>query len=485
MATQYLAFDLGASSGRAVLGTLSDGIMKMEEIHRFNTPMIDDKGHLFWDIERLWSDLVTGLENTIQASTNLRSVSVDSWAVDYVRLDVNGNALANPFAYRDKRLDGVMESAFDIVPRDEIYNITGIQFLPFNSLYQVIADKRAAAASESENHIESQTACRLCIADYFNNRLIGGAIATATVDESMASTTQMMDVHSKQWSTDLMAKFGVNDGTWPRIVPPGTKVGDVVSNKDIAVVATCSHDTGAAVAATPASGEKPWAYVSCGTWSLFGVELKEPMVSAESLAAGFTNEAGVDGTIRFLKNLTGFWILQECTRVWAEEDGAEVNVGNLMDEAAVARFKRKAGAPRHIDMQDGRFLGRSNMPLTLRTYFDETGMTQPASRGEIVRLIVESMAESYRRTIAEVQHLTGETIETLHLFGGGSQSELLCQLTADACGIRVVAGPTEATALGNLLVQARAMGDLAPGDTIRDVAIRSSQLASYQPRRQN
>ena len=468
--SHYLAFDLGASSGRALLGTLKDGKMRMDEVHRFDTPVVERDDHLYWDIELLWEELCAGLAKALEVAPDIKSLSVDSWAVDYVRLNRDGKPLGNPFAYRDERLDGVMESAWSTVPPSEIYGITGIQFLPFNSLYQVIADYRDEVLAREE------VACRLCIADYFNFRFGGASLDEAAIDESMASTTQLMDVRSRAWSTDLMRRFDIDDGTWPRIVKPGTVLGTVAAHPGIRIVACCSHDTGSAVAATPASGEAHWAFVSCGTWSLFGVELDEPLVSEDSLAYGFTNEAGIDGTVRFLKNLTGFWILQECQRAWEEQDGSAIDIGALMDDAEAAEFGGK-----HIDMQDGRFLPRGHMPTTLAGYCNEKQIDLPATRAGVVRLIVESMADSYRRTLREVEHLTGKTIETIHLFGGGSRSSLLARLTADVCGVRVVTGPVEATALGNLLVQARALGDFDAGDNIRSVSVRSSDLQEYLP----
>lgn len=463
---QYLAFDLGASSSRAVLGTLRGDVMRLDEIHRFTTPILEQGDHLFWDLGVLWNELQTGLKKALSVAPGLRSLSVDSWGVDYVPLDAAGEPLRAPYCYRDPRTDGMMERAFETLPAREIYAHTGIQFLPFNTLYQVLAD--AANAPD----LLRQTRYHLPIADYFNYRFCGQFV----VEVSMASTTQLMDVHTQQWAEPLMHAFGLDSTPWPAIVPSGTRLGPVQQAPSVMTVATCSHDTGSAVAATPAT-QPPgtWAYISCGTWSLLGVERQAPLLTDEARAAGFTHEAGVDGTLRFLKNLTGLWTLQECAREW-QAQGASIDWETLEDEARASTSIQAV-----INLEDPRFLARGGMEDRLRAYCREQGQPVPQTRGQLVRFILESIAASYRRALQQLHNLTGQRIETVHLFGGGSQNRLLCQLTADACQTTVVAGPVEATALGNLLIQARTMGDLPDRLTIRDVAARSSQLQTYKP----
>ena len=462
----YLAFDLGASSSRAVLGTLDGDVMRLDEVHRFPTPIIETGDHLFWDLESIWDELQTGLRKARQEDASPRALSVDSWGVDYVPLDADGTPLRLPHCYRDPRTSGLMEKANAVLSAEKIYSYTGIQSLSFNTLYQLLADQRRDAGALAQVHQH------LTIADYFNYRSCGRAV----VEMSLASTTQLMDVHTRTWSDALMKAFGLDPAQWPQIVPSGTRLGPTLDAPEVEVIATCSHDTGSAVAATPAPhGHDDWAYISCGTWSLLGVELAEPLLTAAARQAGFTNEAGLDGTIRFLKNLTGLWPLQECTRAWKE-------TGPIRWEELVAEARAACSRAAPIDLEDPRFLARGDMEQRLMETCREHGQPVPETRGELVRLILESITESYRRTLLDLERLTGRTPCVIHLFGGGAQNTLLCELTADACAKTVVAGPVEATALGNLLIQARTMGDLPERVTIRDVAARSSDLQTFVPK---
>ncbi len=467
---QYLAFDLGASSSRAVLGTLVQGQMRMEELHRFETPILEEGAHLFWDLDALWQELQAGLRAAQEAAgPRLRSLSVDSWAVDYVPLDAGGEPLRNPHCYRDPRTEGVMEEAFETMPAEKIFQRTGIQFLPFNTLYQLLADRRQGLDEKRK------AAAYLTVADYFNHRFGGRAV----MDASMASTTQLYDVQKGRWAQSLFDAFGLDAEAWPKIVPCGTGIGTVDNEPSkIEVVASCSHDTACAVAAVPAEPDARWAYVSSGTWSLLGTERSAPLLTDDAREAGFTNEVGLDGTIRFLKNLTGFWPLQECVRAWEEADEA------FAYEDLFAEAEQAAPAAASLDLQDERFLERGDMEGRIDAHLRERGHAMPETRGALARLLLESLAASYRRTLDALERLTGEEIDVLHLVGGGAQVELLSQLTADATGRRVVAGPVEATALGNLLVQARAMGDLPEDVSVRAAARRSADLRTYTPRRQ-
>ncbi|NIM47678.1 MAG: rhamnulokinase [Gemmatimonadales bacterium] len=463
----YLAFDLGASTSRAFLGTLRGPRLEMRELHRFTTPVLETGDHLYWDVDAMWAELQTGLEAARAAAPGLRSLSVDSWAVDYVSLDGAGNPIGNPYCYRDPRTNGVMERALMAVPAGEIYSATGIQFLPFNTLYQMLAEEQVEGFGGA--------AWYLPIADYFNFRF-SGRIA---VEVSIASTTQMMDVHTRQWSRSLMERFGLDVSRWPDIIPSGTRRGAAMHDPRVEVVATCSHDTGSAVAAAPAVGRgEQWAFISCGTWSLMGVERPTPLLTDAAREAGFTNEAGLDGTIRFLKNLTGLWVLQECVREWRA--AGQVDWSGLEREArAEIRTGAHARGDALIDLEDDLFLPRGPMEERIHAYCHEHGMRKLASRGKIALAILSSIAASYRRTLAELERITGTVYDRIYLFGGGSQDALLCELTAEACRRDVVAGPVEATAMGNLLIQARTMGDLPAGTGVRDIAAASSDLKVY------
>ena len=465
----YLAIDLGASSGRAVLGTLEDGRMQMREVHRFPSVLVEEGGHLCWDLEGLWQEVRRGVAEALRLAPRLRSVSVDSWAVDYVPLGADGAPLRRPYAYRDERTRGKLPELFRRVPAEEIYARTGIQFLEFNTLPQLVVDL------QEEPDLAQRTALRLLIADYFLFRLSGRVVAERT----MASTTQLMDVRSGEWADPLLCAVGDDPARWPAIVPAGTVLGELreppAGARPPLVVATCSHDTAAAVAAVPATGNVPWAYISSGTWSLVGAELTTPVLSPAARAAGFTNEAGLDGTIRFLKNRTGMGVHEECMREWGEK-GERPAYEGLLDAAAAA--PPAAGT---LDLDAPELARRGAMVARLEDACRAAGLSMPATRGTLVRLVLESLADSYRRTLAELEALTGVRAEVVHVVGGGARNHLLNQLTADACGRRVVAGPQEATALGNLLVQARALGDLAAGTTVRDVARRSATLFEYLP----
>ncbi len=472
---QYLAFDLGASSGRALLGTLRDGELSAESVHRFDTPLTEEDERLYWDLGTLEAAVEEGLRAGLEAADNLVSIGVDSWAVDTVPLDADGAPLRNPRSYRDPRTDAIMKQAFEGVPPGDLYERTGIQLIRINTLYQMLADL------EDEPLLARNTASRLFIADYFNYRFSGRAVA----ELSMASTSQLVNARTQEWDWALMEQFGVDPAPWPPIVPPGTCLGPLTT--EIAggvrptddgdppeVVAGCTHDTACAVAAVPADLNSNWAYISCGTWSLVGVERRSPLLTEEARRAGFTNEIGLDGTIRFLKNRTGLWVLEECRRAWRAE-GRDADYETLEAEAKAATIEGT------VDLDASRFLERGDMAGKLARYCYENGQPVPSTRGEYVRLILRSLAADYDATLALIEATTRTPIDVVHIVGGGARNALLCQWTADACGCRVVAGPSEATALGNVLVQARAMNGLPVGVTIRDVVRASVELKTYTP----
>ena len=490
----FLAIDLGASSGRAVVGVLADGRVRLSEVHRFRTPLVerDQPGGgsaLVWDLDTLWREVLAGVRLALRIAPGLRSVSVDTWGVDYVPIGADGGPLRDPFAYRDPRTQGHMAAVLAQIPAADLYGRTGIQFLEFNSVFQVAADLAL------EPDVVAQTETRLLIADYLLYRLSGVAVAERT----LASTTGLFNAHTGDWDAETIRQIGDDPARWPRVVEPGTVLGpllaevlpDGFAGAPPQVVATCSHDTAAAVAAVPApsdttsptgaasgdvSAEASWAYVSSGTWSLIGVELAAPVLTDAARRANFTNEAGLDGTTRFLKNRTGFWVLEECIREWAEIDGARPDYDTLVAEAAAA-----PPVSRYVALNEPQFALRGDMRDKLRAYARDHEVPFPETRGQLVRLVLESLAESYRRVLADLDTLTGQAARTLYVVGGGAYNDLLNQLTADACGVPVVAGPAEATALGNLLVQARALGALPDGTSIRDAVRSHSTLRTYTP----
>ena len=474
----YLALDLGASSGRAVLGTLErlpqGWRVATREVHRFPVPLVEQAGHLYWDIDALWGELRSALNAGLEIAPALRSVSVDSWAVDYVPLGADGAPLRLPYSYRDPRTRGRLAEVLRRIDADVLYGVTGIQFLDINTLPQVVADLI------DEPEVVARTHARLLIADYFLYRLSGRPVAERT----MASTTQLFDVRAGAWSQDVIRAAGDDPARWPTIVNPGTVLGPVLpevlpaalraTGRRPLVVASCSHDTAAAIAAVPASGDEAWAYISSGTWSLVGAELRAPVLTAAARRAGFTNEVGLDGTIRFLKNRTGMWVLEQCLREWRAEDPG-LAWETLFTEAA-------ASSSGHvIDLDAPQFGERGGMAAKVAAACRDGGVPVPATRGEMCRLVLESLADGYRRTLDELEALTGARARVVHIVGGGARNRLLNQLSAEACGRRVVAGPEEATALGNVLVQARALGDLPRGVAIRDVARASAALSEFLP----
>jgi rhamnulokinase len=470
-AAGYLAIDLGASSGRVVLGTLDGDVMHLEELHRFTTPLLDRNRHLYWDLDAMWVEILSGVAKSFDTGVSIRSISVDSWAVDYVPLDQKGAPLRRPYSYRDPRTMGRMEAAIEVAGGAEaLYERTGIQFLSLNTLPQVLADVR------DEPGLVWDTATRLLIAEYFLFRLSGVAVAEAT----NASTTQLVDAQTGEWARALIEAIGDDVKRWPRIVPPGTVLGALLPElvprgvmSPPMVLACCAHDTASAVAAVPATGERPWAFISSGTWSLVGMELDAPILTAAAREHSFTNEAGLDGTIRFLKNRAGMWVLEECRREWEEQ-------GTRYTHEAI--FRAATDSPSigaTIDLNAPEFSGRGEMVRKVIDACRAGGIEPPVSHAGIVRLILESLAASHAAALGELETVTGARVEDVHIVGGGSRNDLLNQLTANRTGRRVLAGPEEATVLGNLLVQARTLGDLPSGVTVRDAAHRSARVTEY------
>lgn len=468
MTLRLAAVDLGASSGRVMLGRVGPDQLELTEVHRFWNGPIRLGETLHWDVLHLYREMLVGLRKAAAvaeaggAAGGLDGVGIDSWAVDYGLLDGAGRLLGNPVHYRDSRTDGVMDRVLRTIPADELYAVSGLQQLPFNTIYQLAAERSL-----------EQAETLLMIPDLLAYWLTGKLGGEAT----NASTTQLYDVRAHGWSETLAARAGVP----VRLLPALREAGDVIGrllpavaeetglDPATPVIAVGSHDTASSVVAVPAAEGERFAYISSGTWSLAGLELDEPILSEEAQQANFTNEGGVDGRIRFLKNVMGLWILQECLRIWETDD-----LPGLLGEAAAAPAFAVL-----IDPDDPSFLAPGNMPARIAEFCARSGQESPRSKAATVRCILESLALAYRRTLRLAQTVAGREIDVVHVIGGGSQNELLCRLTADACGLPVLAGPVEASALGNVLVQARALG--AP---LRDLtAMRALVRATHELRR--
>ncbi len=468
----FIACDLGAGSGRVVLATLRGGRLTLDDVHRFTSAPVKLHGTLRWDIMQIFEELKTGLRKIAASGKKAASVSVDSWGVDYVLFRGEGETLALPYHYRDTRTDATYAAAMKEPGPELIFRETGIQFMSINTVYQLIAEQEQNRAL-----LESADGF-LNIADYLNFLLCG----VGKAEESMASTTQIFDPKTRRWSEMLIAQFGFPKRLFPEIVAPGTRLGPLLPQIEretgagpMEVVATCSHDTGAAVAAVPAVG-LDWAFLSSGTWSLIGIELPAPLINDEVRASNFTNEAGFGGTTRFLKNISGLWLLQESQRAWKEQ-GLQVDYGELSEQAGECEPFRSL-----IDPADPRFGRPDGMPEKIAAFCRETDQPVPESPGQFTRCIYESLAFLYASTLAEAERLTGRQVSRLHVVGGGSSSALLNQLTADATGRAVLAGPVEATAAGNCLIQAIALEQLASIEDARRVVRDSFPILQFQPR---
>lgn len=464
-----LAVDIGASNGRAVFGELSsDGRLTMREVRRFPNGMVNVEGSLRWDFERLAGEVVQALEACAREGLKPVSVGVDTWGVDYALVGHNGKLVDMPFAYRDKRCPPAMERFFkEVLPPERIYEITGIQFLPFNTLYQLAADIFAGG--------ERLRRARwvLMMPDAFAWKLSGGAAAEYTI----ASTSQMLDARSRDWSPVLLEKLGLRRELLPPITPSGTKVGTkrLSDGLQVDVVVPAGHDTACAVAAVPASGEGDWAYVSSGTWSLVGVETRKPFLTQQAREAGLTNEGGVEGTYRLLSNVMGLWLIQECMRMWGNK-GINIDIRRVCAEAASA----PPDGPL-VDPDCEAFLAPDNMLEAISGFCTKTSQKPPEDVGQVARCVFESLALKTRVVLDRISQLTGVRPSVLHMVGGGSRNELLCQMTADATGLPVVAGPAEATAIGNLLIQAMGAGAISNLAELRKVVRESESLRRYEP----
>lgn len=472
-AENYLAFDLGAESGRAILGRLEGERLSLEEIHRFPNGPVRVHGHLHWDALRMWSEILHGLRLAARRSGGLASLGVDTWGVDFGLLDASGELIGNPYHYRDSRTDGMMEAAFERVPRAEIYRQTGIQFMQLNSLYQLLAMRLGKAPALD------CAAALLTMPDLFNFWLTGQMASEFTI----ATTTQCFNPTRADWAWELLDALQIPRRLFQPIRQPASilanlhpEVSQETGAGELPVVAVGSHDTASAVAAVPAESERI-VFISSGTWSLLGSEVPRPVISEQSLDFNFTNEGGIGGRYRFLKNISGLWLVQECRRAWAAA-GQEYSYAELTQLAAAA-------PPFHslVDPNAPEFLHPGEMPQRIGRYCLQRGQPAPTGVGQFVRCALESLALAYRQAIGQLEQTLGYRLEAVHIVGGGSQNRLLNQFTADATGKPVIAGPVEATAIGNLLVQAMALGRLSSLDEARQVVRRSFPLETFEPAR--
>jgi rhamnulokinase len=471
--SNYLAFDLGAESGRAVVGRFDGDKLDLTTLCRFPNGPVKVLGSLYWDVLRLFGEMRQGL--TLyhrQYGSALDGIGLDTWGVDFALLGRNGTLLGNPHHYRDPRTEGMLKATFARVPREEVFEHTGIQFMEINSLYQLFAMKLG------QDPTLDQAETLLMIPDLFNYWFTGVKVC----EFSDATTTQFYNPRQRDWARPLLEKLGLPTHILQPVVQPGTVLGKLrpefaedTGLEGIPVIVPACHDTGSAVAAVPAQGQN-FAYISSGTWSLMGVEANQPVISRDSLAFNFTNEGGVCGTFRLLKNIMGLWLVQECRRTWAQA-GEELNYTQITEMATQSPAFGPLVEP---DAHD--FLRPSDMPAQIRAFCARTAQREPQTKGEIVRCALESLALKYRWVLEKLEIMQGHTLDAIHIVGGGSQNQLLCQLAADATQRPVVAGPVEATALGNMLMQALARGRIASLAEGREVVRRSCDVITYEPR---
>ncbi len=470
----FIVIDLGAESGRVIASSFGLEKLSLEVIHRFpNKPQKLESG-LHWDIYGLWKEIKTGLAKASEMyGENIASIGVDTWAVDFGLFDENGSLLATPFHYRDKRTHGIMDCTFDKISKSEIFNRTGIQFLQFNSIFQLYS------LVKSKSELLNSATTLMMIPDIFNFWLTG----KKGIEFTNATTTQLLDYLNGDWSADILKKLEIPQNIFPNIIQTGTVLGNLLPSlaeelgvKEVPVIAVASHDTASAVAATPLNN-KDEIYLSSGTWSLMGIEVDEPIVNEASLKYNFTNEGGIEGTYRFLKNISGMWLVQECKRFWETTLNANYTYSQLTELAKSAEENKVI-----INPSDLQFLAPANMPTTIQEYCKETNQPSPESKGEIVRCVLESLALEYRWVMERLQELSGRNFDKIHVIGGGSQNELLNQLTADFTGKIVEAGPVEATAIGNALVQAKASANINSISDGRTLVKKSFNRKTFLPK---
>ena len=461
-----LAIDIGAESGRVMAVHFDGSGLQLEEVHRFPNHALTVNGVLQWDILHLWREVQVGVgRSRAHAADPPASLAVDTWGVDFGLLDRNGDLIGNPVCYRDSRTEGMMEAVWARVPKAEVFAQTGIQFMAINTLYQMMSLVESGSP-------QLQIAARfLTVPDLLNYWLSGAQVC----EFSNATTTQMLNPVTRSWAGGMLDALGIPLDLFPEVVQPGTRLG---SFDGVPVIAPACHDTGSAVAGVPAQTEK-FAYISSGTWSLVGLEVAQPVVNEAALAVNATNEGGVYGSFRLLKNVMGLWLLQQCRSTW-EQEGRAYSYPELVSLAESAEPLRS-----FVDPNDDRFLPPGDHPAHIRAFCQQSGQPRPDSDAAIARCVFESLALAYRDVLLELQTLTGRPIEVIHVVGGGSRNRLLNQLTADATGITVLAGPSEATVIGNALVQLISLGELAHLDEGRQLVAEIGALERFEPSAQS
>ncbi len=468
----FLAFDMGATSGRSILATLSEDSFEMKELTRFPNMTLPMGNKYYWNIYSLYESMKNGLIAAAKEGCTIDAIGIDTWGVDFACIGKDGSVLGCPRAYRDPYTDGVPEKYFEIVPRKEVYDLTGIQIMNFNTLFQLFAQKQeGSSALEAADKL-------LFMPDALSYMLTGKAVCEYTI----ASTSQMLNPRTKKFEKSLLEAAGIKPELWPEIIYPGVVIGplrDQLAEESglgkVPVVAVAGHDTGSAVAAVPAKNEG-FAYLSSGTWSLMGIEVKDPIINEESFALNYTNEGGVDGTTRFLKNITGMWLLEQCRKEWEKKEGAVYSYATIEQMAGSADGFRSL-----VNPDDSSFANPVSMVKAIEDYCFRTGQVAPQTHAQFIRCIYDSLALKYRQTLSNLQELAPFKIEELHVIGGGSQNKLMSQLTANAVGIPVVTGPSEATAIGNIMMQAKALGVVKDLQEMRQLISKSIETNVYMP----
>ncbi|MDR3234754.1 MAG: rhamnulokinase [Planctomycetaceae bacterium] len=492
-AKNFLAVDLGASSGRLIAGRFDGEHLELEELYRFENAPVDMNGTLYWDLPGLWQHIQNGLLIAgTKYSGNIAGIGVDTWGVDFAFLDRDGRILSNPVCYRDSRTDGVMEQAFQTVPRNEIFQHTGLQFLQFNTLYQLLAMK------QSNSPLFDAAETFLMMPDIFHYLLSG----EKSNEFTNATTTQMFNPVQNGWAFPLLDKLGIPSKFLGKVSPPGTllgtlrkELGEAAGLPDTRVILPGSHDTASAVMSVPAqsnstpahsvqSGGPDWAYISLGTWALMGIESPKPLVNETVSALNFTNEGGVGKTMRVLKNISGLWLLQECRRVWNTERRHQQLEPYSWED--MSRMTQQA-APQvsFIDPDAREFLGPTDMPKAIADYCRRTGQRVPETQGEILRCALDSIALKFRQVLEMCEQVGGRKIDTIHIVGGGTKNRQLCKAAADICQRRVLTGPVEATAIGNIMMQAIALGEVKDVAEARQIVRSSFDIIEFTPENDN